>query len=242
MTRLNVLIVDDDRDIADALGYIIKRSGYRVSIAYDGEAAIDLARLKSFNYVFMDLMLPGIDGGESLSDIRKLQPDIKAFIMTGYSARDTRSKVQDMDEQYILRKPVMPEDILGKLGLDETGTILVADDDPIFAEIISSTLEQAGWIVRTAATGLQAVDIVSRGGVGAMVLDLEMPLLSGVEVCQELTRRGIKLPILVATSSDDGEQQFDQQNIAGVLHKPVDPRAVLDFVEKTLRRSTAEAA
>lgn len=242
MAKLKVLIVDDDRDIADTLGYIIKRSGYHVSVAYDGEEAISLAQNKTINYVFMDLMLPGIDGGESLAKIRKLQPNINAFIMTGYSARDTRSRALDMDDDQILRKPIMPEDILGKLGKDETGTVLVADDDPIFAEIISSTLEQAGWNVRTATTGLQAVDIVSRGGISALVLDLEMPILNGVEVCEELTRRGVELPIMVATSSHNGERQFSQHKTTGFLQKPVDPRAILEFVETNLTRISAEAA
>ena len=242
MAKLKVLIVDDDRDIADALGYIIKRSGYHVSVVYDGEEAINLAKMKTFNYVFMDLMLPGIDGAESLAKIRELQPDINAFIMTGYSARDTKSRALNMAEDQILRKPIMPEDILGKLGKDATATVLVADDDPIFAEIISSTLEQAGWNVRTATTGLQAVDIVSRGGISVLVLDLNMPILSGVQVCEELARRGVELPIMVATSSDDGKRQFSQHNIAGFLQKPVDPRAILEFVETNLTRTSARAA
>lgn len=242
MSVHNVLIVDDDRDVADTLAYIIKRSGYDATVAYDGETAIKLAHLQEFDYAFMDMMLPGIDGADCLAEISQIQPHIRAFMMTGYSARDCKEKALKAGACEILRKPVMPEDILGKLSQENAGTVLIADDDQIFAEIISSTLQTAGWTVLTAETGLQAVDIVSRGGVGAMILDLEMPILSGVEVCQELARRGIELPIMVATSSDDGKQQFRQHNIAGFLQKPVDPRAILEFVETNLTRSSAKAA
>lgn len=242
MANLRVLIVDDDRDIADTLAYIIKRSGYDVAVAYDGETAVRMANFQEFDCAFMDIMLPGINGDESLAEIRQVQPDIRAYMMTGYSARDCKSKALKAGALEILHKPVMPEDILGKLCQETTGTILIADDDPIFAEIISSTLQTAGWTVRTAETGLQAVDIATRGGISAIVLDVEMPVYGGVEVCAELKRRGIELPIIVATSRDDAREMFNQYDIHGFLHKPVDPRAILEFVESTLRGSSTKAA
>ncbi len=232
MANLKVLIVDDDRDVADTLAYIIKRSGYSVIVAYDGETAIRYATDHEFDFAFMDIMLPGIDGAESLVRIRQLRPHIQAYMMTGYSARESKAKAIEAGAIDILCKPVMPEDILGKLCKADKGTVLIADDDPIFAEMVSSTLQTAGWHVRTAETGLQAVDIASRGGISALVLDLSMPALNGVEVCQELKRRGIELPIIVASSDGNGRRLFDDQNIQGFLQKPVDPREVLDFVQR----------
>lgn len=242
MANLKVLIVDDDRDIADTLAYIIKRSGYDVSVAYDGETAIRMAHHQSFDCAFMDMMLPGINGAQSLAQIKQAQPDIRAYMMTGYSDKDCKSQALHSGAVEILHKPIMPEDVLGKLCQESSGTILIADDDPIFAEIISSTLETAGWTVRTAQTGLQAVDITSHGGISALVLDIEMPGLGGVEVCAELRRRGIELPIIVATSSEDGRRLLDQYDICGFLTKPVDPREILDFVERSLRIKSKDAA
>ncbi|MDH3741872.1 MAG: response regulator [Hyphomicrobiales bacterium] len=232
MANLSVLIVDDDRDIADTLAYIVKRSGYDVTVAYDGESAVAHATESEFDIAFIDIMLPGMDGAENLAQIRQLNPDVQAYMMTGYSARESKAKAIDAGAIDILCKPVMPEDILGKLSKADKGTILIADDDPVFAELVSTTLHTAGWNVRTAETGLQAVDIVSHGGITAMVLDYSMPILSGTEVCRELTRRGIDLPIIVATSDENSRGLFEHLNIDGFLRKPVDPRAVLEFVER----------
>ena len=232
MTSIKVLIVDDDRDIADTLAYIVKRSGYKVQVAYDGETAVEYAKKHDFDFAFIDIMLPGIDGAESLSRIRKHRPDIKTYMMTGYSAFKFKQKATESGAIEILGKPVMPEDILGKLCQANVGTVLIADDDPIFAELVSSTLRTAGWNVRTAENGLQAVDIISRGGINALILDYSMPILNGVEVCNELERRGVELPIIIATSDDNSRVQFENKDVHGFLNKPVDPRAVLDFVQQ----------
>ena len=242
MANQRILIVDDDRDIADTLAFIIRRSGFDVLVAYDGESAIKLFEENSFNCAFIDMMLPGIDGAEALQKIRETQPDLRAYMMTGYSAKDCNDKAVEAGALQILRKPVMPEDILGKLCEDDVGTVLVADDDPIFVEIITTTLQTAGWTVRTAENGLQAVDIVSRGGIGALVLDVAMPVLDGKEVCNELKRRGIDLPILIATSGPHREKEFESLGIESFMQKPVDPRCILEFVEQQIRLPASRAA
>ena len=56
MANLNVLIVDDDRDIADTLAYIVKRNGYDVTVAYDGESAVVRAAEGNFDFAFLDIM------------------------------------------------------------------------------------------------------------------------------------------------------------------------------------------
>ena len=242
MKTSNVLIVDDDRDVADTLAYIIRRSGYNVTVAYDGENAIRVASQQIFDFGFIDFMLPGMDGSEFLEELRQLQPGICAYIMTSYGTKRCKARALEAGAREFLHKPVMPEDILGKLSRENAGTILIADDDPIFAEIISSTLETAGWRVRTAENGLQTVDIVSRGGIAALVLDVSMPILDGVEVCEELARRGKELPILVVTSSDDSRAMFEADQIVGYLTKPVDPRQVLHFIETALAKASEPAA
>jgi DNA-binding response OmpR family regulator len=242
MATTSVLLVDDDRDVADTLAYIIKRSGYRVAVAYDGEMAIRLASQQLFDFVFMDFMLPGKNGAESLKSIIAMQPQINAYMMTSYGTKRCSAEAFEAGAKEFLHKPVMPEDILGKLSSESVANVLVVDDDPIFTEIVSSTLETAGWQVLTAENGLRAIDILSRGGIGAVVLDINMPELDGQEVCRELKRRGIDVPILVVTGTDQGIDEFSEFRVKAVLQKPIDPREVLLFVEEQLSRSVKQEA
>jgi len=68
MTR--VLLVEDEPDLADPLGYLLRREGYEVEIAEDGHAALTAYTERGADIVLLDLMLPGIAGTEVARQIR----------------------------------------------------------------------------------------------------------------------------------------------------------------------------
>ena len=68
--RDRILVIEDDHDIQDLLRYNLKKEGYEVDVAGDGERGLDLARTKSYDLALLDLMLPGIDGLEVCRRIR----------------------------------------------------------------------------------------------------------------------------------------------------------------------------
>jgi two-component system, OmpR family, alkaline phosphatase synthesis response regulator PhoP len=70
--RERILVIEDESDIQDLLRYNLKKEGFEVEAASDGERGLDLARVKPFDLVILDLMLPGIDG---LEVCRRLRSD-----------------------------------------------------------------------------------------------------------------------------------------------------------------------
>ena len=74
MTQETVLIIEDEKDIRDLLAYALKREGFTVLEAGEGNAALDLARAKLPDIILLDLMLPGLDG---LGVSKALQYDAK---------------------------------------------------------------------------------------------------------------------------------------------------------------------
>jgi two-component system phosphate regulon response regulator PhoB len=64
MAKENILIVEDDEDILELVRYNLSRDGYQVTTAATGEAALKVARSKSFDLFLLDLLLPGVDGLE----------------------------------------------------------------------------------------------------------------------------------------------------------------------------------
>jgi two-component system, OmpR family, response regulator len=71
---LRVLVVDDHRDTADALAWVLQKTGHQVRAAYDGASAIRAFEELSPHVVFQDLLLPGMSGLEIASEIRKRSP------------------------------------------------------------------------------------------------------------------------------------------------------------------------
>jgi two-component system, OmpR family, phosphate regulon response regulator PhoB len=74
MAKPKVLIVEDDRALADILFYNLQKEGFNVFVAYSGREALEQSRLKQPDVVILDVMLPGIDGVEVCRQIRK-HPD-----------------------------------------------------------------------------------------------------------------------------------------------------------------------
>jgi two-component system, OmpR family, alkaline phosphatase synthesis response regulator PhoP len=68
--RERILVVEDEADIQDLLRYNLKKEGYDVEVAGDGERGVDLARTKAYDLAILDLMLPGIDGLEVCRRVR----------------------------------------------------------------------------------------------------------------------------------------------------------------------------
>ena len=95
--------------------------------------------------------------------------------------------------------------------------ILVADDNPSFAELVRATLEENGYDVVTAATGLAAVACVERNDIGLAILDVLMPGISGDAVAERLMQIDPTLRVLLMTGSDE---PFAAASGLPVLRKP----------------------
>nr|MDJ0610797.1 response regulator [Kiloniellales bacterium] len=84
---LKIFVVDDDRDAAEGLGEVLEMFGHQVTLAFDGESAVQIFKEQDFDVSLMDVMMPGMNGVESFLEIRKIKPDAKVFMMTGFSVQ-----------------------------------------------------------------------------------------------------------------------------------------------------------
>ena len=107
--------------------------------------------------------------------------------------------------------------------------ILVADDNPSFAELVRATLEENGYEVVTAATGLAAVACVERNDIGLAILDVLMPGISGDAVAERLLQVDPTLRVLLMTGSD---QAFAAGSGLPVLRKPFPEEDLIAAVRK----------
>jgi CheY-like chemotaxis protein len=96
-------------------------------------------------------------------------------------------------------------------------SILVADDNPSFADLLRATLEEEGYHVVTASTGLAAVAAMQKHDVGLAVLDVLMPGISGDAVAARLHQIDPTLPVLLMTGASD---DFTVASGLPVLRKP----------------------
>ena len=116
-SKPRVLVVDDERVIADTLATILNQNGFEASAVYTGTAAVDSARSNHPDLVISDVIMQDMNGIEAAIRIRQILPACKILLFSGQAATaDLLEKARAQGHQFeILAKPVHPQDLLAKL-------------------------------------------------------------------------------------------------------------------------------
>ncbi|MFF4364781.1 response regulator transcription factor [Streptomyces sp. NPDC001594] len=120
--------------------------------------------------------------------------------------------------------------------------VLVVDDDPTVAEVVTGYLTRAGHSVHHAADGPAALDAAARHEPDLVVLDLMLPGIDGLEVCRRL-RAERPVPVIMLTARGDEDDRIAGLELGAddYVTKPFSPRELVLRVESVLRRSRAAA-
>ncbi|HYE98871.1 MAG TPA: response regulator [Planctomycetota bacterium] len=122
--------------------------------------------------------------------------------------------------------------------MTSTRSILVADDDPLIRQLLSTLLAAGGYRVATAADGGSAVEAAQRERFDLILLDYTLPDLTGFDVLERLREgsAGRSTPVLILSGHrrDTLDSRGDDCGCQGYLEKPVSGRALLSAVRTAL--------
>jgi DNA-binding response OmpR family regulator len=102
---VKVLVVEDERELADAIARGLTRQAYSVDISYDGIKALELAEINTYDLIILDLNLPGIDGLEVCRRIRASDSRIGILMLTARAGQADRVLGLDIGADDYLVKP-----------------------------------------------------------------------------------------------------------------------------------------
>ncbi|KPK86310.1 MAG: hypothetical protein AMJ81_01650 [Phycisphaerae bacterium SM23_33] len=124
------------------------------------------------------------------------------------------------------------------------GKILVADDEAHILHIVSLKLAKAGYEVVTAIDGEEALELCLAERPDLLITDFQMPYLTGLELCQRLSRhdktKDIPVLVLTARGFEIQPHKMAGANIVGVLSKPFSPREVLAKVQALMGQTDSQ--
>jgi len=105
-----VLVCDDEPYIVESVSYVVRKAGFEVLSAEDGETALDVARREKPDLVFLDIMMPGIPGDEVC---RRLKADpatrpIHVVILTARGQEEDERRAMEMGADEFITKPFSP--------------------------------------------------------------------------------------------------------------------------------------
>jgi CheY-like chemotaxis protein len=116
-SKARVLVIDDDRAVADTLVLVLKFSGYDAVAVYSGEEGLQLARQAAYDHLVTDVMMEPMNGIQVSLAMRAICPDCKVLLMSGNERTSLLLAEAERDghEFDILAKPVHPSVILEHL-------------------------------------------------------------------------------------------------------------------------------
>ena len=116
MQEMQMLLVDDEDDFRITLAKRLKLRKVDVTDVASGNEAIELVKQKSFDVAVIDVKMPGIDGIETLKQVKKIQPDMEIVMLTGHASIESGMKAMKLGAYNYVMKPCDIDELLIKAG------------------------------------------------------------------------------------------------------------------------------
>jgi DNA-binding response OmpR family regulator len=113
----SILVAEDERNLVEALSFLMQRAGYEVHVARDGPATVEMTRRLSPDLVLLDIMLPGFDGFEVIEAIRR-EPGGKRpriVMLTAKGHEKDRRKARELGVDDYVTKPFSNRDVVERV-------------------------------------------------------------------------------------------------------------------------------
>jgi len=210
-----VLVVDDDLALTEQLRAESAAWGCQMDIAPNPIAARSHLAQSTPDVVLLDLSFPDVeeDGVQLLQDMTARSPDLPVIVFTGRDTLADRLAVSQAGARQFLHKPATSAQILGAIARLVTrapsveARVLVVDDEPGMLATLSNLLTPWGLAVTTLADPHHFWETLVATAPDLVLLDLEMPEINGLELCQVIRQdaQWEPLPILVVTAHRDAD-------------------------------------
>ena len=204
---VRVLVIDDEPAVRDLLSRQLASQDIVAVTAVDGEEGLRLAKERTPDLIFLDVLMPKMDGWAVLTAL-KADPklaDVPVVMLTMMSDQEMGYLLGASE---YLTKPIDRTRLLSVLEKYKPaeaadGVLIVEDDEPT-RQVLRRTMEKQGWTVTEAHNGLAGMDRLRGRMPSLILLDLMMPEMDGFEFLAELRHQPVyqHIPVVVLTSKD----------------------------------------
>lgn len=244
----HLLVVDDDRDFLALVGAVGKKFSVPILTTTHADEAVALAQQNELLGALLDVHL-GLEFSFQLARQLRDLPGKEALPLAFTSvdhSMETRVNAVQAGGSRFFDKPVREESLMlmlqhfEQLSQNRKGRVLVVDDDPDAATAYAEILRGANLSVEVLYEANQLTEMLDRFHPDLLLLDIEMPQISGLDVCQALraSDRWEMMPVLLMSARVDSERRIRgfHCGASDVLVKPILPEELLARVAVQLER------
>lgn len=254
-----IIIIEDDEEVGELLELLLRGEGHSVATAPDGNAALKLVGAGAIHpdIILTDYNLPnGMNGVGVLTALRKLlNGRVPGIILTGDISTEALAAIA-LEDCVQLSKPVnageltnvvarlLPfRDPVDKAAAHENGEgtrlVYVVDDDADIRTSLRDVLEEDGKAVESFADAESFLAAYQAGNEACLLIDANLPGMSGIELLEGLRAKGDLLPAIVLTGGGDVAMALAAMRADALdfIEKPVVLDVLLESIDRALRQS-----
>ena len=213
-----LLIVEDDVMFAKLLEQYAIQKGYQPLLAHDGETALSIARTEVPHAIILDIFLPDTDGWAILKTLKadSVTRDIPVHMMS--SGENNSDRAQKEGAIGFLKKPVERTalneafELLEHEQLNNFKSVLIIEDQELQSEIVKAQLTSRGIEVSQAFDGQQAMELLEKQSFDCIILDLNLPDISGMELLDKIKNipELAHIPVVINTAMELDQEKMTQ--------------------------------
>ncbi|MFQ5825351.1 MAG: response regulator [bacterium] len=249
ISKGNVLLMDDEKQVRDGTSRMLKRIGYQVYSAKDGTEAIEIYKLakeivKPFDVVILDLNIPGGMGGkEAIKLLIDMDPKIKAIV----SSSDIYDSVMANPQQYgfsgVLPKPYTVTELSQTVNkvimenIEKLSVLLATRDDPLKEKVLE-ILNEKDYPVIVVNSCRNAIQYMLDYEFDLVIFDPDLRELDGLGTIQLIKKYRPQIPIIVTSDHTSFETGVKIANV-GVyfrMGKPIDEQITKELIQSVEKK------
>jgi PAS domain S-box-containing protein len=242
-----VLVIDDDPAVRDFMSRTMIGEGIRTLLAADGEEGLRLARESHPDLIFLDVMMPRLDGWAVLSTL-KADDVLSSIPVVMLTMVNNPEMAYLLGAAEYLSKPVDRRrliDTVKRFRSSDSASVLLVEDDEATRQVIRRTLTKEGWTVAEAENGKVGLERLQQQRPGVILLDLMMPEMDGFQFLSRVSsnEEWANIPVVVLTSMDLSPEERSrlQGHVERIVEKGAyDREALLREVRKIVSRTAAK--
>ncbi|MDF1875474.1 response regulator [Sulfurimonas sp. SAG-AH-194-I05] len=265
-----ILIVDDSQTWHDILATTLGTFGIEVTSALSGQEALDMVGEcdKAFDAILMDWNMPILDGIETTRKLNKccsIEKPPTVIMVSAFRQESIVKQAKDVGIDIFLQKPINPSllnNILSSIFLEDKeivygreivekslkselstlrgSQILLVEDNLTNQEIILGLLQSSGIKIDVANNGKEAVETFQSKEYELIFMDIQMPVMDGIEASKIIRNRDKNIPI-IAFTANAMQEDVEKTRRAGMnehLNKPVDVEKLYSILLKYVTQKT----
>ncbi len=237
--NLNVLIVDDEKTVRNFLSRLLSFKGLTVKAAESGLEAIEMMNREVFDFVFLDVRMPKMDGVQTLKELKKINPGAKYVMMTGYSVENSLEEAKKENIFAAIKKPFDINQVVSFVTEQAKGkgakkiSIIAIDDDIEILNFFKRLLKEDIYDLNVFSSTDSALEKLKIRDFDLIFLDIFLCGENGIDSYYKIREIRPNAQIVFITGNfEKVKNDINSLDVQGCILKPFDIDKIFSEINK----------